>query len=64
LAQSIYGPFDIPVGGLRDDLPSEVLEGHFFKALDELAPIAEGAGVELLVENIKFPQKPIIYVRF
>ncbi|MCZ7601042.1 MAG: sugar phosphate isomerase/epimerase [Gammaproteobacteria bacterium] len=34
--------------------PREVLKGHFFRALDTLAPIAEQGGTRLLVENMPF----------
>lgn len=39
-------------------LPAEVLEGHFFRALDILVPIAESCGVELFVENMPFAFLP------
>jgi L-ribulose-5-phosphate 3-epimerase len=38
--------------------PRDVLKGHFFKALDVLAPIAEQAGTRLLVENMPFAFLP------
>jgi L-ribulose-5-phosphate 3-epimerase len=41
-------------------LPREVLTGHFFAALDELAPIAEKAGTALWVENMPFAFLPLI----
>lgn len=39
-------------------LPADVLEGHFFKALDVLVPLAESYGVELFVENMPFAYLP------
>ncbi len=39
-------------------LSQEMLLGHFFKALDTLAPIAKEAGVRLLVENMPFAFLP------
>lgn len=39
-------------------LPAEVLEGHFFRALDILLPIAKSCGVELFVENMPFAYLP------
>lgn len=39
-------------------LPDEVLDGHFFSALDVLMPIAESSGVELFVENMPFAYLP------
>jgi sugar phosphate isomerase/epimerase len=39
-------------------LPKEVMEGHFFRALDTLLPIAERDGVELWVENMPFAFLP------
>lgn len=38
--------------------PRDVLMGHFFKALDILAPIAEQGGTRLLVENMPFAFLP------
>ncbi len=38
--------------------PREVLLGHFFRALDELAPHAERAGTQLYVENMPFAFLP------
>lgn len=38
--------------------PREVLKGHFFRALDALAPIAEQGGTRLLVENMPFAFLP------
>lgn len=39
-------------------LPKEVMEGHFFRALDTLLPIAERDGIELWVENMPFAFLP------
>ncbi|ADZ70959.1 sugar phosphate isomerase/epimerase family protein [Polymorphum gilvum] len=39
-------------------LPKHVLEGHFFRALDALLPIAQGCGVEIWVENMPFAFLP------
>jgi L-ribulose-5-phosphate 3-epimerase len=39
-------------------LPTEVLTSHFRGALDRLAPLAEAAGVTLLVENMPFAFLP------
>lgn len=39
-------------------LPTNVMEGHFFRALDTLLPIAERDGIELLVENMPFAFLP------
>jgi sugar phosphate isomerase/epimerase len=39
-------------------LPSDILEGHFFRALDELAPVAERSGRKIFVENIPFAYLP------
>lgn len=39
-------------------LPNEVMEGHFFRALDVLLPTAERYGVELWVENMPFAFLP------
>jgi sugar phosphate isomerase/epimerase len=39
-------------------LPSEVLEGHFFSALDVLVPLAESLDVEIFVENMPFAFLP------
>jgi L-ribulose-5-phosphate 3-epimerase len=39
-------------------LPREVLLGHFFRALDELAPHAERVGTRLYVENMPFAFLP------
>lgn len=39
-------------------LPNPVLEGHFFRALDELVPIAEKSGVKLFLENMPFAFLP------
>jgi L-ribulose-5-phosphate 3-epimerase len=36
----------------------ELLKGHFFKALDRLAPIGKKAGVRILVENMPFAFLP------
>lgn len=38
--------------------PEEALLGHFFRALDELAPHAERVGTRLLVENMPFAFLP------
>jgi L-ribulose-5-phosphate 3-epimerase len=38
--------------------PEDVLLGHFFRALDELAPHAERAGTKLYVENMPFAFLP------
>jgi sugar phosphate isomerase/epimerase len=38
--------------------PREVLLGHFFRALDELAPHAERIGTQLYVENMPFAFLP------
>jgi len=38
--------------------PREVLLGHFFRALDELAPHAERVGTQLYVENMPFAFLP------
>ncbi len=38
--------------------PEEVLLGHFFRALDELAPHAERVGTKLYVENMPFAFLP------
>lgn len=39
-------------------LPPDVLEGHFFRALDELAPVAERSGRKIFVENMPFAYLP------
>jgi L-ribulose-5-phosphate 3-epimerase len=39
-------------------LPTELLLGHFFRALDELAPHAERVGTQLYVENMPFAFLP------
>ena len=39
-------------------LPAETLEAHFFRALDELCPIADQHGVKLIVENMPFAFLP------
>jgi len=39
-------------------LPNDVMEGHFFRALDVLLPAAERYGVELWVENMPFAFLP------
>ena len=39
-------------------MPSERLTGHFFRALDELAPHAERLGTQLYVENMPFAFLP------
>jgi sugar phosphate isomerase/epimerase len=39
-------------------LPSDVLEGHFFRALDELAPVAERSGRKIFMENMPFAYLP------
>ena len=39
-------------------LPQDVMEGHFFRALDTLMPIAERGGIELWVENMPFAFLP------
>ena len=39
-------------------LPTEIMEGHFFRALDTLLPIAERGGIELWVENMPFAFLP------
>jgi len=39
-------------------LPSDVLEGHFFRALDELAPVAERSERKIFVENMPFAYLP------
>jgi L-ribulose-5-phosphate 3-epimerase len=39
-------------------LPTERLLGHFFRALDELAPHAERVGTQLYVENMPFAFLP------
>lgn len=39
-------------------LPSGILEGHFFRALDELAPVAERSGRRIFVENMPFAYLP------
>lgn len=38
--------------------PQEQLQGHFFRALDELAPHAERVGTQLYVENMPFAFLP------
>jgi sugar phosphate isomerase/epimerase len=35
-------------------LPADVLEGHFFRALDELAPVAERCARKIFIENMPF----------
>lgn len=40
--------------------PAEELTGHFFRALDELVPVAERAGTALWVENMPFAYLPAI----
>ncbi|MBN9671529.1 sugar phosphate isomerase/epimerase family protein [Roseibium aggregatum] len=35
-------------------LPRELLEGHFFRSLDRLLPVAEKNGVEIFLENMPF----------
>jgi L-ribulose-5-phosphate 3-epimerase len=39
-------------------LPLDVMESHFFRALDTLLPIAERDGIELWVENMPFAFLP------
>lgn len=39
-------------------LPPDVMESHFFRALDTLLPIAERDGIELWVENMPFAFLP------
>jgi sugar phosphate isomerase/epimerase len=39
-------------------LPSDILEGHFFRALDELAPVAERSARQIFVENMPFAYLP------
>jgi L-ribulose-5-phosphate 3-epimerase len=39
--------------------PEDVLLGHFFRALDELAPHAERVGTKLYVENMPFAFLPL-----
>ncbi|UCD68178.1 MAG: sugar phosphate isomerase/epimerase [Betaproteobacteria bacterium] len=39
-------------------LPQDVMEGHFFRALDALLPIAERVGIQLWVENMPFAFLP------
>jgi sugar phosphate isomerase/epimerase len=39
-------------------LPRATLEGHFFRALDTLLPVAERRGVELWAENMSFAFLP------
>jgi sugar phosphate isomerase/epimerase len=39
-------------------LPRDVMESHFFRALDTLLPIAERDGIELWVENMPFAFLP------
>ena len=39
-------------------LPRDVMEAHFFRALDTLLPIAERDGIELWVENMPFAFLP------
>ena len=39
-------------------LPQDVMEGHFFRALDALLPIAERGGIELWAENMPFAFLP------
>lgn len=39
-------------------LPQDVMQGHFFRALDTLLPIAERDGIELWVENMPFAFLP------
>ena len=39
-------------------LPNDVMEGHFFRALDTLLPIAESGDIELWVENMPFAFLP------
>ena len=39
-------------------LPRDVMESHFFRALDTLLPIAECDGIELWVENMPFAFLP------
>jgi L-ribulose-5-phosphate 3-epimerase len=39
-------------------MPTERLIGHFFRALDELAPHAERVGTQLYVENMPFAFLP------
>lgn len=41
-------------------LPRSVLDGHFFKSLDVLVPMANAAGTTLLVENMPFSYLPDI----
>ncbi len=38
--------------------PRDLLLGHFYRALDRLAPIAEASGTRLLVENMPFAFLP------
>jgi len=40
--------------------PAEELTGHFFRALNELVPVAERAGTALWVENMPFAYLPAI----
>lgn len=39
-------------------LPAKTMEGHFFRALDALLPVAESADVELWIENMPFAFLP------
>lgn len=39
-------------------LPTEVLDGHFLRALDILVPLAEAAGRRIFVENMPFAYLP------
>ena len=39
-------------------LPADILEGHFFAALDKLCPVAATCGIELWVENMPFAFMP------
>ena len=39
-------------------LPNEVMEDHFFRALDTLLPVSENCGVDLWVENMPFAFLP------
>ena len=39
-------------------LPTETLEGYFFKALDELMPLAAASGVKIFLENMSFAYLP------
>jgi len=38
--------------------PKEMMDGHFYAALDRLYPVAKRSGVELLVENMPFAYLP------